>query len=82
MAAQQIMSLEALKNSRIKYACEDGSREFISLLAYLSVDGTTIPPLFIYKGESHSLQDTVRDRALYRVLSLRGLYKVQGMDRR
>ena len=52
------MSIEALKNGRIQYACEDGSREFISLLACISADGTALPPSLIYKGESGSLQDT------------------------
>ena len=50
--------MEALKNGRIQYACEDGSREFISLLACISADGTALPPSLIYKGRSGSLQDT------------------------
>ena len=57
-ATQRIMSLEALKSGRIKYACEDGSREFISLLAYISADGIALPPSLVYKGDSSSLQDT------------------------
>ena len=52
------MSLEALKSGRIQYASEDGSREFISLLACISADGTALPPALIYKGDSLSLQDT------------------------
>ena len=52
------MSIEALKNGRIQYTYKDGSREFISLLAYISVNGTALPPSLIYKGESGSLQDT------------------------
>ena len=57
-ATKRIMSLEALKSGRIKYACEDGSREFISLLACIGADGTFLPPSLIYKGDSKSLQDT------------------------
>ena len=52
------MSLDALKSGRIQYASEDGSREFISLLAYISVDSTALPPSLVYKGDSGSLQDT------------------------
>ena len=52
------MSIEALKNGRIQYICEDGSREFINLLACISANGTTLPLSLIYKGESGSLQDT------------------------
>ena len=52
------MSLKALKSGQIKYACEDGNREFISLLACISADGTTLPPSLVYKGDSSSLQDT------------------------
>ena len=51
----RIMSMEALKNGRIQYACEDGSREFISLLACISADGTALPLSLIYKGELGSL---------------------------
>ena len=52
------MSVEALRSGRIQYASEDGSREFISLLAYISADGTSLPPPLIYKGDSGDLQDT------------------------
>ena len=52
------MPLEALKNGRIQYACEDSSREFISLLACISADESALPPSLVYKGESDSLQDT------------------------
>ena len=52
------MSLEALKSGQVKYACEDGSREFISLLACICADGTALPPSLVYKGDSRSLQDT------------------------
>ena len=52
------MNKEAYNSGRIKYASQDGSREFISLLAYISAIGTAIPPLLIYKGDSAILQDT------------------------
>lgn len=50
------MSLEAYKQGRITAASQDGSREFISLLACICADTTAIPPALIYKGEN--LQDT------------------------
>lgn len=52
------MTKEAYKSGRIKYAVQDGSREFISLLACACADGTTTPPALIYQGKSGDLQDT------------------------
>jgi hypothetical protein len=52
------MSKEALKSSRITKAATDGSREFISLLAYISADGSSLPPALIYEGKSHDLQSS------------------------
>ncbi len=57
-AVKRIISTEALKSGRIIGACQDGSREFISLLACICADETAIPPALIYKGESFDLQDT------------------------
>ena len=53
---QRIMSLEALQSGRITHASQDGSREFISLLACISASGAFLPPALIYKGEH--LQDS------------------------
>ena len=50
------MSSEAYQQGRITAASQDGSREFISLLACISADLIAIPPALIYKGEY--LQDT------------------------
>lgn len=52
------MTLEALKSGRITHASQDGSREFISLLACICADGSTLPPALIYQGESGTLQDS------------------------
>ena len=57
-ATKRIMSCEALDSGRIKYASQDGNREFISLLACIRATGTAIPPTLIYKGDSNTLQDT------------------------
>ena len=56
-ATQRIMSREALESGRITRASQDGSREFISLLACISAIGAVLPPALIYKGDS-SLHDT------------------------
>ena len=55
---KRIMSLEALESGRIIHASQDGSREFLFLLACICADGTALPPALIYKGDSGSFQDT------------------------
>ena len=50
------MSKQALRSGRVQYACHDGSREFISLLACISAIGEALPPALIYAGKH--LQDT------------------------
>jgi hypothetical protein len=52
------MAREALKSGRITKAKQDGSREFISILACISVIGKWIPSLLIYKSESGDLIST------------------------
>jgi hypothetical protein len=55
---KRIMTLHAVKSGKIMGASQDGSREFLSLLACICADGTKLPPLLIYKGESYDLLDT------------------------
>ena len=52
------MTKEALEKGRITQAAQNGSREYISLLACINAKGTTIPPTLIYKGELHDLQNS------------------------
>ena len=52
------MTLEALQSGRITHASQDGSREFITLLASISATGIALPPALIYQGDSGTLQDT------------------------
>ena len=74
-ATQRIMSLEALHSGRITHASQDGSREFLSLLASICTDGSALPPALIYKGDSNTLQDTwvedvtTQDEAFFAVSS-------------
>jgi hypothetical protein len=55
---QRIMTKKMYDDGKIKGAAQDGSREFISLLASICADGTKLPPALIYKGKSKDLQDT------------------------
>ena len=57
-STKRIMAKEAYYSGRIRFASQDGSREFISLLACIGATGTALPPMLVYKGESMTLQDT------------------------
>ena len=52
------MTQEAYESGRVKQAVQDGSREFISLLAYVSAIGQRLPAALIYKCEGFGFQDT------------------------
>jgi len=55
---KRIMTLHALKSGRIMGASQDGSREFLSLLACICANGTKLLPALIYQGESHDMLDS------------------------
>jgi hypothetical protein len=55
---KRVLIRTALESGRITKAKQDKSREFISILAYISAIGKWIPPLLIYKGESGDLIST------------------------
>jgi DDE superfamily endonuclease len=57
-ALKRIMTLDAVKTGRIMGASQDGSREFLSLLACICADGTKLPPALVYRGESHDMLDS------------------------
>jgi hypothetical protein len=52
------MTKEALQNCGKYFAQQDGSREFISLLACIYIDGSWLLLALIYKGKSHNIQDS------------------------
>ena len=52
------MTRESLKAAQCKYTCQDGNREFISLLACICADGTALPPALIYQSNSYDIQST------------------------
>ena len=58
---KRIMTLEAYESGRIWSVNQDGSREFISLLAYISATRKHLPPALIYKGAGYDLQNTQVD---------------------
>jgi hypothetical protein len=59
---KRIMTQEALRSGRITKAKQDGSREFISILACISAIGKWILLLLIYKGESGDLMSIWVDK--------------------
>ena len=52
------MSREAYESGRIRQAVQDGSREFITLMACVSAIGRRLPPTLLYTIESYDLLDT------------------------
>ena len=50
--------MQALHSGRVTKNKQDGSREFISLLACVSAIRKAIPPLLIYKGAFGDLQSS------------------------
>ena len=54
----RIVSKKMLANKKLLGASQDGSREFITLIACICANGTSLPPALIYEGKSLDLQDT------------------------
>jgi hypothetical protein len=52
---KRIMTREALSASRIKATMQDGNREFITILATICGDGTTLLAGLIYEGKTGDL---------------------------
>ena len=57
-ASRRIINKKAHKAGKILGANQDGSREFVTLLACIRATGSRIPPTLIYQGQSHDLLDT------------------------
>ena len=55
---RRIIFKKMLEQRLLLGASQDGSREFISLVAAICADGTALPPALIYAGRSHDLQNT------------------------
>jgi hypothetical protein len=52
---KRIMMKKVYDSGRVTANAQDGSREFISLLASICADGTALPPALIYKGALRDL---------------------------
>ena len=52
---KRVLTKKVYNSGKVKGAAQDGSQEFISLLASICADGTKIPPALIYKGTSGDL---------------------------
>lgn len=57
-AVKRIMTREAYESGKVKRARQDGSREFLTLIAFVSAMGVAGEPLLIYQGLSQVLMDT------------------------
>jgi len=57
-STKRVMSKEAYTSGRNRQASQDGSREFITLLACICADGTYIPLALIYTGNGYDLLNT------------------------
>jgi len=60
-STKRIVAVAALKRKKLLGASQDGNREFITLIATICADRSSIPPALIYKGQSRDLQDTWLD---------------------
>ena len=56
--SRRVLSKEAYQKGTILSSKQDSNREFISLLTTIYTNGTSIPPVLLYQGKSHDLQDT------------------------
>jgi hypothetical protein len=53
---RRIYSKEAFKKGKIIGNTQDGSREWVTILASICADGTDIPPSIIYQAITGNLQ--------------------------
>jgi hypothetical protein len=62
-STKRVISIDALKSKGTTSASQDGSREFITLIAAICAAGPSVPPALIYQGASSDLQDTWLDES-------------------
>ena len=58
---KRVFTEASLRNGKLLGAGQDGSREWITILATICMDGTYLPPSLIYQAISGNLQDTWLD---------------------
>jgi hypothetical protein len=56
--AKPVFPKDLKASKKLLGAGQDGSREWITVVATICADGTTLPPLLIYDGSSGSIQDS------------------------
>ncbi len=56
--ARRVFSKQAFNSKKLLGALQDGSREWITILGAICADGTSLPPMLIYKALSGHLQSS------------------------
>lgn len=54
----RIFTKRSIESGRILGVCEDGNRDWITMMATICADGTWLRPLLIYCSEASAVQDT------------------------
>jgi hypothetical protein len=55
---KRIFTQASLENGRILGVCEDGNRDWITMVATICADGSWLRPMLIYSGASQNVQDS------------------------
>ena len=55
---KRVVNKKAVESGKLLGSGQDGSREWISLLATICMDSTVLPPSIIYQAQTGNLQDT------------------------
>jgi hypothetical protein len=56
--AKRVFNKDLKASGRLLGAAQDGSREWITVVSCICADGTTLPPLLIYKSKASTMQDS------------------------
>jgi hypothetical protein len=56
--SKRIFSQDLRGSSKLIGVSQDGSREWITIVAAIYADGTTLPPLLIYQSDSGTIRDS------------------------
>jgi hypothetical protein len=54
--SKRIFSRRLWERKEVRPALQDGSREWITLLATVCADGTALPPAIVYQSDNSTLQ--------------------------
>jgi len=55
---KRVMTLTAFERLGGMKNAKDGSREFVTIIAYISAIGRALPGLLVYKGSNNDLQSS------------------------